>query len=525
MDSSIRTESTASLSSLETKEPLGWTKSTAYDLDSKYTNQTCDPDNDEKRQQEELDELAAMLNIKRTRLQWKIDLWIILPICLLYLLAFLDRVNISNANVYGLSKDIHLTGNQYNIALAVFFVPYVVFEIPANFMLKKLSPHVFLSICLLCFGGVSIGQGFVKNYHQLIVTRVLLGLLETAMFPSCFYLLGCWYTRSEAQKRYSFFFSSTSLAGAFGGLIAYGVHSFDGKFGIEGWRWLFIVEGSITGFCGILLFFLIADFPEQARFLNDNEREFITKKLAQDMGESNFEDKISLMDILKVLGDWRVLICGVSYFGCIVGGYGYAYFSVAIIKTFGLSTLNVQVYSIYPWIATFGTNMIVAFFSDLTKHRYLYALGCLLLTVAGYGMLLGTAAVEANMNVRYAACFLIVIGLFAAMPVIICWNNMNFSGHTRKMVASAFQVGFGNIGGIVAVFVYRSQDAPAYKMGVWVSLALVLMTIGTITMYLFGLMAINRNRRRGIGLEKFADMSTKEQQKLGDLNPKFRYMY
>lgn len=504
-----------SVSSLESKDAISHVSS-AKDLESNFATES---------HEEILTNLAAELNLKPRWLQIKIDLWILLPICLLYLLAFLDRVNISNANAYSMSEDIHLTGDQFNIALAVFFVPYIIFEIPANYLLKKLSPHVFLSVCLLCFGGVSIGQGFVKNYHQLIVTRVLLGLLETAMFPSCFYLLACWYTRAEAQKRYSFFFSSTALAGAFGGLIAYGVHRFSGRFGIEGWRWIFIVEGSITAFCGILLFFLIADFPEQARFLNDEERTYITKKLELDMGESNFESAITIRDILNVLRDWRVLICALSYFGCIVGGYGYAYFSVAIIKTFGLSALNVQVYSIYPWIVTFASNMLVAFFSDWTRHRYLYTVGCLVVTVAGYGMLLGTSATVENMHVRYAACFLIVIGLYAAMPLIICWSNMNFSGHTRKMVASAFQVGFGNIGGIIAVFVYRSKDAPGYRRGIWVSMALVLLTMGSITVYVCGLLKVNRDRDSGKGREEFNQLSKIEQLKKGDLNPSFRYMY
>lgn len=481
--------------------------------------------NSEDNHEEQLDRLAKELGIKRWRLQMKIDLWILLPICLLYLLAFLDRVNISNANAYGMSDDINLKGNQFNIALAVFFVPYIIFEIPANFLLKKMSPHVFLPLCLLAFGGVSIGQGFVKNYHELIVTRVLLGLLETAMFPACFYLLGCWYTRTEAQKRYSFFFCSTSLAGAFGGLIAYGVHSFSGKFGIEGWRWIFIVEGSITGFCGLLLFFLIADFPEQARFLNDKERIFITKKIELDVGKSSFESRITLKDIFKVLVDWRVIICALSYFGCIVGGYGYAYFSVAIIKTFGYSALDTQVHSIYPWIATFGCSMIVAILSDISKHRYLYTLGCLFISVAGYGMLLGTSPTESYSHVRYAACFLIVIGLYSAMPLIICWANMNFAGHSRKMVASAFQVGFANTGGIISVFVYRSQDAPGYRMGIWVSLALLLLTVGSTTVYFICLVLVNNRRNRGDYASEFNALSEHEQEKMGDLNPSFRYMY
>ena len=129
------------------------------------------------------------------------------------MLAFLDRTNIANASIFSLQSDLSLTGTQYNTALTIFFVPYIVFEIPSNILLKKLTPHVWLSACMFLFGLVTVCQGLVQNYSGLLATRFFLGLAETGMFPGSFYLIGMWYKRSEAQRRYSFFFSSTSLAG------------------------------------------------------------------------------------------------------------------------------------------------------------------------------------------------------------------------------------------------------------------------------------------------------------------------
>ena len=175
------------------------------------------------------------------RLITKIDLRVIPVLSLLYLLAFLDRTNIANAAVFGLQKDLGLTGTQYNTALTIFFVPYVVFEIPSNIILKKLKPHVWLSLCMFGFGLVTICQGLVTNWSGLLATRFFLGLTETGMFPGSFYLIGMWYKRSEAQKRYSFFFGSTSLAGAFGGLLASAIGKMNGMRGYLGWRWIFIL--------------------------------------------------------------------------------------------------------------------------------------------------------------------------------------------------------------------------------------------------------------------------------------------
>ena len=200
------------------------------------------------------------------RLLTKVDLRVIPVLSILYLLAFLDRTNIANAAVYGLQDDLNLTGNQYNTALTIFFVPYIAFEIPSNILLKKLKPRVWLSGCMFIFGLVTICQGLVRNFSGLLATRFFLGLAETGMFPGSFYLIGMWYKRSEAQKRYSFFFGSTSLAGAFGGLLASAIGKMNHMRGYLGWRWIFILEGTLSCVVAFLFFFIIPNFPEDAKW-------------------------------------------------------------------------------------------------------------------------------------------------------------------------------------------------------------------------------------------------------------------
>ncbi|CCM04874.1 uncharacterized protein FIBRA_07067 [Fibroporia radiculosa] len=165
--------------------------------------------------------------IDEAKIVRKIDVHVIPVLCLVYLLAFLDRVNISNAALFDLKTDLNLVGHEYNTALVVFFVPYVLFEIPSNVLLKRFKPHVWLSVCMFFFGIFSICQGLVRNYSGLIACRFFLGLAEAGVFPGCFYLIAMWYKRAEAQKRYSFFFSSTTLAGGFGGLLATAIGKMD----------------------------------------------------------------------------------------------------------------------------------------------------------------------------------------------------------------------------------------------------------------------------------------------------------
>ncbi|CAN6663290.1 high-affinity nicotinic acid transporter [Trichomonascus vanleenenianus] len=469
-----------------------------------------------------IDSLADEYGINQRKLMAKIDFRIVPAICFLYLLAFLDRVNISNANVYGMSKDIGLIGNQYNVCLTIFFVPYIVSEVPSNYLLKKFKPHVWLSLCMFLFGIVSIGQGFVKSYSGLLATRFFLGLLEAGMFPGCFYLLSMWYRRDEAQKRYSFFFTSTCLAGAFGGLIAYGCFSIDGKRGIAGWQWIFIIEGTVTAVGAIILFFCIADFPEDAKFLNANEQAFLKAKLEYDVGSSNHEDKFTLKDIGRVFKEWKVYLAGLMYFCLIIPAYGYAYFSTAIIRGFNYSPVQTQLYSIPPWACAFGFSMIVAFFSDRFRHRYVFAIFTALICAVGFIILL---TVKTDNHARYAGCFLVAMGAYTSMPLIVCWTSQNFAGHLRRSVGTGFQIGFGNIGGIIATFSFMAQDGPLYLKGVSIGLAFSLFCVVLTTVYFLGVYYDNRARTTGKYLAKWEKMTEREKETAGDLRPEFRYTY
>ena len=211
-------------------------------------------------------EVQCPSNTTPTRLLLRLDLRILPVLSILYLLAFLDRTNIANAAIFHLPEDLKLKSNQYNTALTIFFVPYILFEIPSNIVLKRLRPHVWLSICMFTFGLVTALQGLVQSYGGLLATRFFLGLAEAGMFPGSFYLISMWYKRHEAQKRYSFFFGSTSLAGAFGGLLASAIGKMDHLGGYRAWRWIFILEGILTCVVAILFFFIIPDFPEDVKW-------------------------------------------------------------------------------------------------------------------------------------------------------------------------------------------------------------------------------------------------------------------
>ncbi|KAK4151759.1 major facilitator superfamily domain-containing protein [Chaetomidium leptoderma] len=448
----------------------------------------------------------------------RIDMHIIPFVVVLYLMAFLDRVNIANARAFGLEDELDMGGVEYNTALTIFFVPYVICEIPSNILLKYFSPRVWLSMCCIGFGAVTVFQGLVQNYAGLLTTRFFLGVFECGMFPGCFYLIGAWYRRHEAQKRFSLFFSSTSLAGAFGGLLASAIGQMDYVRGYRGWRWIFLIEGSFTVLLGVIFLFTFPSFPEQAAWLRDDEREFVKARLQVSQGLSAAERKITFKDVRTVMSDYKIWLGGFMYFGLIVPAYSYAYFATTIIHSYKFDPIMTQLRSVPPWAAAFVFSMVVAVFSDWVKHRFLFILGAICISISGFAILIN---VHDNLEVQYAALFLICLGTYSAMPVIVCWFNMNLGGHHRRAIGSAWQIGFGNIGGIIATYSFVSSDAPFFTKGYAICVSFICLSVVACVLYAAAITWENRKRSRQ---PRDLNLTESEKMELGDLNPEFRYM-
>lgn len=151
----------------------------------------------------------------------KLDLRLLPAVGVLYLLSFLDRSNVSNARVEGLADDLGMTGNQYLTGLTLYFIGYVLFEVPCNIVLKRTSPRVWLPTLTIVWGVVATLLGIVRNLAGFFVARFFLGVAESGLFPGVVYYFSMWYKRRERQFRISLFFSAAALAGSFGGILAY----------------------------------------------------------------------------------------------------------------------------------------------------------------------------------------------------------------------------------------------------------------------------------------------------------------
>lgn len=175
--------------------------------------------------------------------------------------------------------------------------------------------------------------------------------------------------------------------------------------------------------------------------------------------------------------------------------------------------------SVPPWAVSFGFSMLCAYLSDRTRHRFAFAVSAIVVCIAGFAILI---AVHNDTNVQYAGLFLVAMGAYTAMPIIVCWFNMNLGGHHRRAVGSAWQISFGNIGGIVAVYAFLKKDAPFFTPGYSISIAFT--TLSIIACIAYGIACWAANRKRDREAAQGSDLTEEEKTELGDMSPDYRYL-
>ncbi|KAF8575199.1 MFS general substrate transporter [Ramaria rubella] len=431
--------------------------------------------------------------IDEKRLLRKLD-WALVPwaISLLYLLSFLDRTSIGNARLYNLEKDLHISDNQYNIALTVFFFSYAIFEVPSNVFLKRLRPSIWLSLLMLLWGIMMTVQGLVHNYGGLLGMRWMLGTFEAGLFPGVNFYLS-WYKRSEFGIRAAFFFSAATVSGAFGGLLAAAISNMEGIGGKPAWAWIFILEGLATVLAGVASFWIIQDFPDTATFLTEKERAFVVRRLQQDDQFSAAGEKLKWKWIWDSLLDWKTWIGMLVYTGADGPLYAFSLFLPTIINQvrFEATPANLLTVPIYVWacILTCG----VGWYADKWGNRGYFNLAFFSVGAAGYIILIASR----NAALSYFAVYLAASGIYPLIQRSRVWFSNNVEGSYKRSVSLAMIISFGNINGAVSSNVYRAQDKPWYRLGH--GIVLMYIGIGWITslITIYFLRKENARRERG----------------------------
>ena len=230
--------------------------------------------------------------------------------------------SIGNAKIAGMAQDLNLDSNMYSNALIVFFVSYVVFEVPSNMIIIKTRPSLYLPLIMALWGIVTIGVAFSPNYATLCALRFVMGIFESGFAPGMLILLSSWYKKEEQSTRFAIYISGAILSGAFGGLLAGVITTgLEGRYGIRGWRWLFIVEGAVSIGVAVASTFVLPDFPATVSLkrFTQAEKDLAVQRLKSEAPNRQVNDEPSLghLKALKLsLSDWQVWLFVVGYMVC-----------------------------------------------------------------------------------------------------------------------------------------------------------------------------------------------------------------
>ncbi|KAK0108459.1 hypothetical protein ONS95_003262 [Cadophora gregata] len=314
----------------------------------------------------------------------KVD-FILIPILGLAFFALqLDRGNISSALTSTLTKDLGINTNQVNVGSQLLSAGIVLLEIPSNIILQKVGPRPWLSVQILAWGLVATFQAFISNYASYLTTRLLLGLMEAGFIPGALYYLSTWYKKGETSLRVTFFFFGQMFANATSQLIAAGLLSLEGKRGLSGWQWLFLIDGLIT----ILIAFLFILFvPPSAgdghalitlgkfNYFTERESHIIKNRvLLDDPQKARGKIRISAHDLISVFKQPRVWVHVFITMLPISAVQGLGTYTPSIIKSLGFGTVKANAMSSVGIYCAIVFVAILSYFCDLTGQRGPFAL-------------------------------------------------------------------------------------------------------------------------------------------------------
>ncbi|MGB2627500.1 MAG: MFS transporter [Candidatus Acidiferrum sp.] len=398
---------------------------------------------------------------------------------ILYVIAFLDRVNVAYAALE-MSRDLRFSDRVFGLGAGIFFIGYVLLEIPGALIVERWGARLWIVRIMITWGVITMFVGFVHTSRQFYIVRFLLGAAEAGFFPGVIVYLTHWFSRRDLAKAVASFMAAIPLANFLGSPLAgriLRVH----WYGLAGWRWLFILEGIPAVILGVVTLFYLTDRPNQARWLSADERDWITGELDREKKE---KASVRSYKIWQALRRPDVILLTLIYFLSNTGLYGFTIWFPTILKrASGLATGTITLLVAIPYLAALTATLLNSWHSDRRQERRWHVAGPLFVGSIALLLAIGAGAhlwTQLGFFTIFAACVHAYQPCFWALPTI-----------TLGEYAAAASIGLinalGNLGGFAGPFVlgYFATRTGSFTGGlVW--LLVNLAVAGILVLFLRG---------------------------------------
>ncbi|MGB2622390.1 MAG: MFS transporter [Candidatus Acidiferrum sp.] len=349
--------------------------------------------------------------LARKRIAWRL-----LPfLFLLYIIAFLDRMNVSAAALE-MPHDLGFSDRVVGLGAGMFFLGYMVLEIPGALIAERWSARRWIARIMISWGIITAGMAFIHTAREFYLVRFLVGAAEAGFFPAIIVYVSHWFRYRDRAKAIGVFYAANPLSYVIGSPLA-GLLLGIAWFGLRGWRWLFILEGIPAVVFGVVTIFYLTDWPRKAKWLPEDERDWIETELAR---ENQAKKKAHSYTVWQAFTQRDVLLLTLSYFCATTGGYGIAFWLPTILKRLsGQSDVRVTLFAALPYLAGFLMQQLNGWHSDKQSERRWHAAvpiflcGCILLLAVRFGSNLPLAV---TLFTLVGACYYAFHPCFWAVP-------------------------------------------------------------------------------------------------------------
>jgi ACS family tartrate transporter-like MFS transporter len=412
--------------------------------------------------------------ISERELLRKISLRLIPFMFLLYIVSYLDRVNVSFASLQ-MNAALGFSAEIYSLGAGIFFIAYFIFEVPSNLILHRVGARLWITRIMITWGIISSAMMFVKGPTSFYVLRFLLGMAEAGFFPGMILYLTYWFPNEARGRAVGRFMTATAVAGAIGSPLSGLLLQLDGVGGLGGWQWLFLIEGTPSILLAFVTLMYLPDGPAKASWLSADEKAWIVDRLEQERTQNSGHHHSSTRDALR---SGRVWTCSAIYFATIMSFYGVTFWLPQIVKAFsGTSDFLVGCLSAIPWIAATVSMIIISKHSDITRERRWHVA---LSAVAGAAGLI-SAGVTTNPALELAALSLAAAGIWGTLGPFWAMSSESLAG-TGAAAGIALINSVGNLGGFAGPYLigWVRTNTNSFTWGL-VTLALILLSGAVVT--------------------------------------------